>query len=69
VQKIFDRLFTGTVLLCLVSSAYLSYYMRPWRWLRSRRGGPKIPDDPFAQIPLPQSTNNKSTEKTEKAAI
>jgi hypothetical protein len=53
---------------CLVSSAYLSYYMRPWRWLRSMPGQ-EIPDDPFAQIPLPHSTEKKNSEPVEKTVV
>jgi hypothetical protein len=68
VQKLFDKYFTGAVMFCLVSSAYLSYYMRPWRWLRSMPGQ-EIPDDPFAQIPLPHSTENKNSEPVEKTVV
>jgi hypothetical protein len=69
VQKIFDKFFTGIVLVCLVSAAYFSYYLRPWRWLPPRSNSAEIPDDPFAQIPLPNSTDKRNSEKAEKAVV
>jgi hypothetical protein len=67
VRKSLDKLFTGTVLLCLVASAYISYYLRPVRWLPFNRTGCNIPDNPYAQIPLPESVDQPGYEKIRKA--
>jgi hypothetical protein len=66
-RKTVDKLFTGAVLICLVSSAFISYYLRPWRWLRFNQAKPAVPDDPFAGIPLPDATEKSVAEKVEKA--
>ncbi len=68
-RKITDKLITGTVLLGLVSTAYLSYYLRPWRWLAFHRTKPDLPDNPYDRVPLPQAVNQASPEKAEKAAV
>ncbi|MGV3742651.1 MAG: hypothetical protein ACO1NO_10115 [Burkholderiaceae bacterium] len=68
-RKIIDKLFTLMVLFGLVSSAYVSYYLRPWRWLAFQRTKPEPPDNPYTRIPLPQSGNESSPEKTEKAVV
>ena len=66
-RKSLDKLFTGAVLTCLVSSAYLSYYLRPWRWLIFNRAMRVPPDNPYAQIPLPEAAAEDTAKKAEKA--
>ena len=68
-RKIMDKLFTGTVLLGLIASAYFSYYLRPWRWLAFQGAKPELPDNPYTGIPLPQTNTNADPEKAEKAAV
>lgn len=64
-----DKLFTGAVLTCLVSCAFLSYYLRPWRWLRFNETSSAAPDDPFAKIPLPATSEEAAAQKREKALV
>lgn len=61
-RKMLDNLFTGAVLFLLVTSAFLSYYLRPWRWMRFNHVNPAVPDDPFAMIPLPDANKKRSTQ-------
>lgn len=68
-RKLFDKLFTGAVLTCLVSVAYLSFYLRPRRWLSFNRAQTCVPDDPFAKIPLPDGGEKAVAEKAEKAVV
>jgi hypothetical protein len=68
-RKMLDKVFTGTALLCLVSTAYLSYYLRPWRWLSRNRTNDAVPDDPFAQIPLPIARDMNHAQESEKAIL
>lgn len=68
-RKMLDKVFTGSVLLLLVTSAFLSYYLRPWRWMRFNQAKPGVPDDPFAGIPLPAETESSMTDKAEKAVV
>lgn len=68
-RKVLDTVFTGTALLCLVSSAYLSYYLRPWRWLSRNRTDAGVPDDPFVQVPLPDAREKDNAQKSEKATV
>lgn len=65
-KKLLNSLFTGAVLICLVSSAYVSYYLRPWRWLARKGARPLIPDNPFADLPLPDSGKSSAAEPAEK---
>lgn len=68
-RRTLDTIFTGTALFCLVSSAYLSYYLRPWRWLSRHPTDGGVPDNPFAQIPLPVAQDNSKAQESEKAVI
>ena len=68
-RKIMDKIFTVTVLFGLVSSAYVSYYLRPWRWLAFQSAKPELPDNPYTGIPFPKPGNEANPEKTEKAVV
>lgn len=64
-RKILDRLFTGAVLVCLVSIAFLSFYLRPWNRMKSNRRRASAAENPFAGIPLPASADSVSPKKAE----
>lgn len=68
-KKLLNTLFTGAVLTCLVSVAYFSYYLRPWRWHSRRQARAALPDNPYADLPLPDPARSGTAESAEKAVV